>query len=114
VELVPRAGARVAQVSAEHASDLYATRLLVEPPCIRGAVEAMTADDAQALDDLHNLMEAAIVGDEPRAFLDHNVAEVAAGDVLRQALEEMLAAFEHRAAAVHEERRPASGVFGAS
>jgi DNA-binding GntR family transcriptional regulator len=169
VELIPRVGARVAQVGAEHASDLYATRLLIEPACIRSAVEAMTTADAQALDDLHNLMEEAIAARDPRAFLDHNVdyyrrliapcpnsvlrelvelawtkslrywsvlirlenyaaasvernrllnhavqtrdpagAEVAAGDVLRQALEEMLAAFEHRAPAAQEERRPAS------
>jgi DNA-binding GntR family transcriptional regulator len=169
VELVPRAGARVAQVSAEDASDLYAARLLVEPACIRAAVGAMTAADAQALDAQHDEMEAAIAKGDAQTFLAHNRAyyrrlimlcpnpvlrelvelawtkslrywsvlirlenyitasvernrllndavqtrdpagaEVAAGDVLRQALEEMLAAFEHRAAAAQEERRPTS------
>ena len=162
VELVPRSGARVAQVSAEHATDLYATRLLIEPACIGAAVAAMTEADALALDEQHNLMEAAIEADDPRGFLDHNVAyyrrlialcpnpvlrelteitwtkslrywsvlirlenyvtasvernrllndavrardpagaEGVAGEVLRQALEGMLAAFEHRTVAAH-------------
>jgi DNA-binding GntR family transcriptional regulator len=74
VELVPRSGARVAQVSAEHASNLYATRLLIEPACISAAVGAMTAADAKALDDQHRMMEEAIAKEDPRAFLEHNVA----------------------------------------
>jgi len=56
VVLQPRRGARVGQLDRAHAEDLYACRLMVEPPAIRLAVEALDDPRRQQLDRLFGQM----------------------------------------------------------
>lgn len=56
VVLEPRRGARVGQLDRRHAEDLYACRLMVEPPCIRLAVQALDAPHREQLDALFTRM----------------------------------------------------------
>lgn len=50
VVLEPRRGARVGQLDRRHAEDLYACRLMVEPACIRLAVQALDEPGRKQLD----------------------------------------------------------------
>jgi len=74
VELVPRIGAVVAEVSLEDVRDLYACRMLLEPVAAGLAVEALTPADIAELDAIRAAMEAAVAGDDGKAFLAENVA----------------------------------------
>lgn len=56
VIIEPRKGARVGELDRKHAEDLYVCRLMIEPPCIRLAVEFMEAERAAQLDALFTRM----------------------------------------------------------
>jgi DNA-binding GntR family transcriptional regulator len=56
VVLEPRRGARVGQLDRRHAEDLYGCRLMVEPPCIGLAVQALDAPRREQLDALFTQM----------------------------------------------------------
>jgi len=71
VELTPRHGAQVAQVDAGHARELYACRLLLEPPCASAAVVAIGPEGVDELERRRAAMEAA-AGDG-HGFLAENV-----------------------------------------
>jgi DNA-binding GntR family transcriptional regulator len=74
VEILPRLGAQVAAVSVEDVRGLYACRMMLEPPCARLAVEALTPADVEELDSLRAAMEAAVAREDARGFLDENIA----------------------------------------
>lgn len=57
VVIEPRRGARVGELDAKHAEDLYASRLIVEPRCTRLAVEAMHSTRRRQLETLLSRME---------------------------------------------------------
>lgn len=56
VVLEPRRSARVGQLDSAHAEDLYTCRLMVEPPCIRLAVQTLDGQHRQQLHDLFERM----------------------------------------------------------
>jgi len=74
VEILPRLGAQVAAIGVDDARGLYACRMLLEPGCARLAVEALTPADVLELDAIRAAMEAAVEREDPRRFLDHNIA----------------------------------------
>lgn len=74
VELVPRLGAQVAQVGPADVRDLYACRMLLEPPATRLAVRALGPGDVAELDALRKAMEAAVAADDGQRFLSENIA----------------------------------------
>jgi DNA-binding GntR family transcriptional regulator len=74
VELVPRAGARVARVGQEDVRQLYACRMLLEPLAAALAVEALEPADVAALDGVRRAMEAAVAEDDGQRFLAENIA----------------------------------------
>jgi DNA-binding GntR family transcriptional regulator len=74
VELVPRLGAQVAQVSPADVRDLYACRMLLEPAAARLAVRALEPDDIAELDAVRKAMEAAVGSDDGQRFLSENIA----------------------------------------
>jgi DNA-binding GntR family transcriptional regulator len=73
VEIVPRVGARVAPISVQQASDVYRVRLLIEPPCIKEAVETMTAPDTRNLAREYRLVEQSFAAGNGRAAFDGTV-----------------------------------------
>jgi DNA-binding GntR family transcriptional regulator len=74
VELVPRVGAVVAEVSRDDVRNLYACRMLLEPVAAGFATEALRPADVSALDDVRTRMETAVAADDGQAFLAENVA----------------------------------------
>jgi DNA-binding GntR family transcriptional regulator len=74
VEIVPRIGAQVAHIGPDDVRDLYACRLMIEPPCAGSAVAVLTAVDVAELDALRLSMERAVENDDPQAFLAQNIA----------------------------------------
>lgn len=58
VVIEPRRGTRVAQLDRAHAEDLYACRLMVEPPCVRLTVDALDLGQTSRLDTLFDRMRA--------------------------------------------------------
>jgi DNA-binding GntR family transcriptional regulator len=74
VEILPRLGAQVAAIGVVDARGLYACRMLLEPTCARLAVEALTPADILELDAIRAAMEAAVVEEDPRQFLNENIA----------------------------------------
>jgi DNA-binding GntR family transcriptional regulator len=74
VEILPRLGAQVAAIGVDDARGLYACRMLLEPSCARLAVEALTPPDVLELDAIRAAMEAAVANEDPRQFLDENIA----------------------------------------
>jgi DNA-binding GntR family transcriptional regulator len=74
VELVPRIGALVAEVSRDDVHELYACRMLLEPVAASLAVEAMRPEDVAPLDAIRSRMEAAVAADDGHTFLAENVA----------------------------------------
>jgi DNA-binding GntR family transcriptional regulator len=73
IEIVPRYGAQVAYLSAGDARDLYACRILIEPPCMREAVLALPEGDVDPLEDAHRQMEASVAAGDIQGFLAGNV-----------------------------------------
>jgi DNA-binding GntR family transcriptional regulator len=78
VIIEPRRGARVGELDRKHAEDLYVCRLMIEPPCIRIAVEAMKADRAKQLQALYarmcDMAEADDATQYVAALKDYNLA----------------------------------------
>jgi DNA-binding GntR family transcriptional regulator len=74
VELVPRLGAQVAHVGPGDVRDLYACRMLLEPPATRLAVRALEPGDVAELDAVRKAMEAAVADDDGQRFLSENIA----------------------------------------
>jgi DNA-binding GntR family transcriptional regulator len=74
VELVPRIGALVAEVSVEDVRELYACRMLLEPVAAGLAVEAMRPEDVAPLEAIRKRMEAAVADDDGQRFLAENIA----------------------------------------
>jgi DNA-binding GntR family transcriptional regulator len=74
VELVPRIGALVAEVSRDDVRDLYACRILLEPVAMGCAVQVLRPADVAALDGVRARMEAAVADDDGQTFLAENVA----------------------------------------
>jgi DNA-binding GntR family transcriptional regulator len=74
VEVVPRIGALVAEVSRDDVRDLYACRMLLEPVAAALAVQALRPVDVSALDGVRARMEAAVAADDGQRFLAENVA----------------------------------------
>jgi DNA-binding GntR family transcriptional regulator len=74
VELVPRIGALVAEVSRDDVRELYACRMLLEPVAASLAVEAMRPEDVAPLDAIRARMEAAVAVDDGHTFLAENIA----------------------------------------
>lgn len=78
VIIEPRRGARVGELDRKHAEDLYVCRLMIEPPCIRLAVEAMEPDRAEQLQALYDRMcemaEAQDATQYVAALKDYNLA----------------------------------------
>jgi DNA-binding GntR family transcriptional regulator len=74
VELVPRAGAVVAELSREDVRNLYACRMLLEPFAAGLATQELKAADVSALDAVRARMEAAVAADDGQTFLAENVA----------------------------------------
>ena len=74
VELVPRIGALVAEVSLKDVRDLYACRMLLEPVATGLAVQALRPADVSTLDGIRARMEAAVAADDGQRFLAENVA----------------------------------------
>jgi DNA-binding GntR family transcriptional regulator len=74
VDIVPRYGALVAYIGIADVEELYACRMLLEPPCTGLSVEALEPDDVRELDILRRRMERAVELDDPRRFLAENIA----------------------------------------
>jgi DNA-binding GntR family transcriptional regulator len=74
VEIVPRIGAQVALLGSKDACDLWESRILIEPECVRSAVRVMKPDDIAGLKALRSRMEAAARERDAAAFLDNNIA----------------------------------------
>lgn len=74
VEIVPRLGAQVARVGSDDVTQLYACRLLLEPPAAGLAAEAVSADGLAELDGLRGAMESAAGDRDAKRFLDENIA----------------------------------------
>src|SRR5207248_7766425 len=74
VEILPRLGAQVAAIGVDDARGLYACRMLLEPKCARLAVAALTPSDVVELDAIRAAMEGAVEHEDPRQFLDDNIA----------------------------------------
>lgn len=71
VQIVPRYGAQVARVGIADVEELYACRMLLEPPCTRLAVEALGPEDITELDAVRRRMEGQVTN--PVRFLSVNV-----------------------------------------
>ncbi|MDX6441575.1 MAG: hypothetical protein QOE43_1304, partial [Gaiellaceae bacterium] len=74
VELVPRIGALVAEVSLDDVRELYACRMLLEPVAAGLAVTALRPEDVRELETIRTAMEAAVADDDGHAFLAENIA----------------------------------------
>jgi DNA-binding GntR family transcriptional regulator len=55
----PRRGAFVAELDAQHGTDLYVCRLLIEPECVRQAVEALSDNALATLQEIFARMQEA-------------------------------------------------------
>ncbi len=66
----PRRGARVGGLDAQDAADLYACRLLLEPPCTALAAAALTDATAAELEKAFRRMGAAVAASDPMDYVD--------------------------------------------
>jgi DNA-binding GntR family transcriptional regulator len=73
IEIVPRFGAQVAYLTAADATDLYACRVLIEPPCVREAVQALPEGDVAPLEEARRQMEDGVAAGDSQGFLAGNV-----------------------------------------
>ncbi|HEX6763344.1 MAG TPA: GntR family transcriptional regulator [Gaiellaceae bacterium] len=74
VDIAPRYGAQVAYIGIADVEELYACRMILEPPCTGLSVEALDAGDIRELDMLRGRMEHACAIEDPRRFLADNIA----------------------------------------
>jgi DNA-binding GntR family transcriptional regulator len=70
ITVEPRRGARVSRLDARDAADLYACRLLLEPPCTALAAAALTDATAAALENTFQRMAAAVAARDSMEYLD--------------------------------------------
>jgi DNA-binding GntR family transcriptional regulator len=70
ITVEPRRGARVSRLDAGDAADLYACRLLLEPPCTALAAAALTDATAAALEDKFRRMAAAVAARDSTEYVD--------------------------------------------
>jgi DNA-binding GntR family transcriptional regulator len=70
ITVEPRRGARVSRLDAGDAADLYACRLLLEPPCTALAVAALTDATAAALENKFQRMAAAVAAHDSMEYVD--------------------------------------------
>jgi DNA-binding GntR family transcriptional regulator len=70
ITVEPRRGARVNRLNAQDAADLYACRLLIEPPCIALAAEALTDATAAELEKTFQRMAAAVAAHDSMEYVD--------------------------------------------
>jgi DNA-binding GntR family transcriptional regulator len=70
ITVEPRRGARVNRLNAQDAADLYACRLLIEPPCIALAAEALTDATAAELEKSFQRMAAAVAAHDSMEYVD--------------------------------------------
>ena len=73
VDITPRFGAQVARIGIDDVGQLYACRMLLEPPCARLAVEALDAGDVGELEVCRVHMENAVKDGDARRFLTENI-----------------------------------------
>src|ERR1700691_1398310 len=66
----PRRGARVNRLDATDAADLYACRLLIEPPCTAQAAAALTDATAAELESTFQRMAAAVAARDSMEYVD--------------------------------------------
>jgi DNA-binding GntR family transcriptional regulator len=59
----------VAELNRSDAAELYACRLLLEPQCARGSVEAMDGQRAATLTGIFTEMRAAVAADDPSSYV---------------------------------------------
>ncbi len=69
ITVEPRRGARVGELDRDHAADLYAARLLLEPECVRGAVAVITEARVAELGRILRTMTAAVQARDAAAYL---------------------------------------------
>jgi DNA-binding GntR family transcriptional regulator len=65
----PRRGAFVAEMDAKQASDLYVCRLLIEPECVREAVDALSDTTLATLQEIFGRMQAASESAHSEAYV---------------------------------------------
>jgi DNA-binding GntR family transcriptional regulator len=70
ITVEPRRGARVNRLNAQDAADLYACRLLIEPPCIALAAAALTDATAAELEKSFQRMAAAVAAHDSMEYVD--------------------------------------------
>jgi DNA-binding GntR family transcriptional regulator len=70
ITVEPRRGARVNRLDAHDAADLYACRLLLEPPCTALAAAALTAATAADLEAAFQRMAAAVAAHDSMEYVD--------------------------------------------
>jgi DNA-binding GntR family transcriptional regulator len=70
ITVEPRRGARVSRLDALDAADLYACRLLLEPPCTALAAAALTDATAAALENTFQRMAAAVAARDSMEYVD--------------------------------------------
>jgi DNA-binding GntR family transcriptional regulator len=70
ITVEPRRGARVSRLDAGDAADLYACRLLLEPPCTALAAAALTDATAAALENKFRRMAAAVAARDSMEYVD--------------------------------------------
>jgi len=73
VDITPRFGAQVARIGIDDVGELYACRMLLEPPCARLAVEALDPSDVRELEICRVQMENAVKDGDARRFLAENI-----------------------------------------
>ncbi|MDT4910208.1 MAG: hypothetical protein QOI69_3449 [Pseudonocardiales bacterium] len=69
IKIEPRRGAFVAELNRSDAAELYACRLLLEPQCARGSVEAMDGQRAATLTGIFTEMRVAVAADDPSSYV---------------------------------------------
>ena len=70
ITVQPRRGARVSRLDAHDAADLYACRLLIEPPCIALTAAALTGGTAAELEAALRRMAAAVATRDSMEYVD--------------------------------------------
>jgi DNA-binding GntR family transcriptional regulator len=70
ITVEPRRGARVNRLDAQDAADLYACRLLIEPPCIALATATLTDATAAKLEKTFQRMAAAVAARDSMEYVD--------------------------------------------
>jgi DNA-binding GntR family transcriptional regulator len=66
----PRRGARVGRLDEQDAADLYACRLLIEPPCVALAAAALTDATAAELENAFQRMTEAVAARDSMEYVD--------------------------------------------